>query len=107
MTKPAFKTLDTRTVISGQTVVHKVTAEYKGRKVLFTLENDSYHKQCVALAQVWRPDHLDWSKVFSLVPEELAMKEGAAYLPNKAGASATIFAADLAELQRMTAMIMD
>jgi hypothetical protein len=35
------------------------------------------------------------------------MKEGAAYLPNKAGASATIFAADLAELQRMTAMIMD
>lgn len=107
MTKPAFKTIDSRTVISGQAVIHKVTTEYKGRKILFTLRNDSYKSQCTALAQVWRPDHLDWSKVVSLVPEETAMKEGAAYLPNKSGASPSIFAADLAELQRMTAMIMD
>jgi len=107
MTKPAFKTLDSRTVISGQSVILKITAEHKGMKILFTLKNDSYKAQCVALAQVWRTEHLDWSKVVSLVPEELAMKEGAAYLPKEGGKAPSVFATDLAELQRMTAMILD
>lgn len=106
MTSPHFKTLDSRTVIGGQTVTLKLTCEFEGKKVLFTLKNDSYKAQCVALAQVWRPDHLNWSEVVAMVPEGLTMKEGAAYLPREGGKAPSVFAADLAELQRLTAMIL-
>jgi hypothetical protein len=106
MPSPKFKILDDRTVVSGQSVIKKTTCEFDGKKVLFTLKNDFYQAQCAAVAQVWRPDHLDWSKVVSLVPEGLAMKHGASYLPGDRKTDPSVFAADMDELQRMTAMIL-
>lgn len=104
--KPTFKVLDKRVVGQSQSVVLKLTTEYNGHKVLFTMKNDAYRTQHVALAQVWRPEHLDWSKVVSMVPEDLKMVEGAIYKPNKTGISESTFATDLAELQRLTAQIL-
>lgn len=104
--KPAFKVIDKRVVGQSQSVVLKLTAEFNGHKVLFTMKNDAYKAQCSALAQVWRPAHLDWSKVVSMVPEDLKMEHGAIYFPNKRGVSEATFAVDLAELQRLTAQIL-
>lgn len=106
MPKPSFKVLDTRTVVSGQSVIKKTTCEFAGLKVLFTLKNDFYKAQCAAVSQVWRPDQLDWSKVVSLVPEGLDMKEGASSLAIAQRTEDSIFAADLEELQRLTWMIL-
>jgi hypothetical protein len=104
--KPAFKTLDKRVVGTSQAVIFKLTSEFNGKKVLFTMKNDAYKAQCSAIAQVWRPDHLDWSKVVAMVPEDLSMIEGAIYKPNKSGVSESTFLVDLAELQRLTAQIL-
>lgn len=104
--KPKFKVLDQRIVAGQQSVTMKVTTEFNGHKVLFTLVNDAYKSQCAAVAKVWRPDHLDWSVVVRMVPEDLQMKEGAIYKPAKSGVNEVTFVKDYMELQRLTAQIL-
>ncbi len=103
---PKFKVLDKRIARASQDVICKVTAEFEGNKVLFTLRNNFYKPQCSALAQVWQADKLEWSKVASLIPGDMKMREGMGVLGDVQALSETVFTQDLKELERLTAMIL-
>lgn len=104
---PKFKVLDKRIARSGSTdVVCKVTTEFDGKKILFTLRNNFYKPQCSAFSQIWQSDKLEWSNVVSLIPGDMKMREGMGVLGDAQALSETVFAQDLKELERLTAMVL-